>query len=111
MLQLWKCSVWQIGMVELLCTCSADGKVTEDELGTVSTVLLHRLGCGDGVRVQARTSVFLMNERPTKCIFKINHIFRISVLLLHVSALQECHLQGAQMILIKLGVCYVISAE
>jgi energy-converting hydrogenase Eha subunit A len=37
----------------------------------------------------------MMKERPTKFIFKVNHIFRISILLLHVSALQECHLQGA----------------
>jgi hypothetical protein len=41
----------------------------------------------------------------------IIHIFRISVLLLHVSALYERHLQGAQSILMKLCVCYVISAE
>jgi hypothetical protein len=40
--------------------------------------------------------------KPTKCIFKINHIFSISVLLLHVSALYERHLQGAQRILMKL---------
>jgi hypothetical protein len=52
-----------------------------------------------------------MKQRPTKCILKVNHIFRISILLLHVSALQERHLQGAQMILMKLCVCYVISAE
>jgi hypothetical protein len=32
-------------------------------------------------------------------------------LLLHVSALYERHLQGAQRILMKLCVCYVISAE
>jgi hypothetical protein len=42
---------------------------------------------------------------------KENHIFGISVLLLHVSALHERHLQEAQRILIKLCVCYVISAE
>jgi hypothetical protein len=42
---------------------------------------------------------------------EVNHIFRISMLLLHVSALYECHLQGAQRILMKLYVCYVISAE
>jgi hypothetical protein len=42
---------------------------------------------------------------------KVNHIFRISMLLLHVSALYEGHLRGAQRILIKLCVCYVISAE
>jgi hypothetical protein len=41
-------------------------------------------------------STVIMIERPTKCIFKVNHIFRISILLLHVSALQERHLQGAQ---------------
>jgi hypothetical protein len=29
--------------------------------------------------------------KPTKCIFKVNHIFRISVLLLHVSALLLYH--------------------
>jgi hypothetical protein len=29
----------------------------------------------------------MMKERPTKFIFKVNHIFRISVLLVHVSAL------------------------
>jgi hypothetical protein len=52
----------------------------------------------------------MMKEKPTKYIFKVNHIFRISILLLHVSALQERHLQGAQMILMKLCVCYVISA-
>jgi hypothetical protein len=38
----------------------------------------------------------MMKIRPTKCIFKLNHIFRISILLLQLSALQECHLQGAQ---------------
>jgi hypothetical protein len=53
----------------------------------------------------------MMKEIPTKCIFKVNHIFRISILLLHVSALQERHFQGAQKILMKLCVCYVISAE
>jgi hypothetical protein len=42
---------------------------------------------------------------------KVNHIFRISMLLLHVSAMYEHHLQGAQRILMKLCVCYVISAE
>jgi hypothetical protein len=43
---------------------------------------------------------------------KVNHIFRISMLLLHVSALYERHLQqGVQTILMKLRVCYVISAE
>jgi hypothetical protein len=42
---------------------------------------------------------------------RLNHIFRISVLLLHVSALYERHLQGAQGILMKLCACYVISAE
>jgi hypothetical protein len=42
---------------------------------------------------------------------KVNHICRISMLLLHVSALYERHLQGAQRILMKLCVCYVISAE
>jgi hypothetical protein len=34
----------------------------------------------------------IMKERPTKCIYKVNHIFRISILLLRVSALQERHL-------------------
>jgi hypothetical protein len=53
----------------------------------------------------------MMKERPTKCIFKVNQIFRILILLPHVLALQECHLQGAQSILMKLCVCYVISAE
>jgi hypothetical protein len=53
----------------------------------------------------------MIKERPTKCILKVNHIFRISILLLHVSALQEHHLQGSQRILTKLCVCYVISAE
>jgi hypothetical protein len=38
-------------------------------------------------------------------------IFRILMLLLHVSALYERHLQGAQRILMKLCVCYVISAK
>jgi hypothetical protein len=52
-----------------------------------------------------------VKERPTKRIFKVNHKFRISILLLHVLALQEHHLQGAQNILIKLCGCYVISAE
>jgi hypothetical protein len=36
-----------------------------------------------------KVTVIMMKERPTKCIFKVNHIFRISILLLHVSALQE----------------------
>jgi hypothetical protein len=53
----------------------------------------------------------VMKERPTKCIIKVNHIFRISVLLLHVSALKERNFQGAQRILMKLYVCYVISAK
>jgi hypothetical protein len=52
----------------------------------------------------------MMKERPKKCIFKVNHMFRISILL-HVSALHERHLQGPQSILMKLCVCYVISAE
>jgi hypothetical protein len=42
---------------------------------------------------------------------KVNHIFRISMLFLHVSALYELHLQGAQRILMKLCICYVISAK
>jgi hypothetical protein len=41
----------------------------------------------------------MMKERPTKYIFKVNHIFRISILLLHVSVLQERHLQWAQSII------------
>jgi hypothetical protein len=49
------------------------------------------------------------NEMHIQC--KINHIFRISMLLLHVSALYDRHLQEAQRILTKLFVCYVISAE
>jgi hypothetical protein len=53
----------------------------------------------------------MMKERPTKCIFKVNHICKISILLLHVSALQERHLQGAQRTLMKLCVFYVISAK
>jgi hypothetical protein len=53
----------------------------------------------------------IMKERPTKRIFKVNHIFLTSILLLHVSALQERHLQEAQSILMKLCVCYVIRAE
>jgi energy-converting hydrogenase Eha subunit A len=52
----------------------------------------------------------MMKERPTKRIFKANHIFRISILLIHISALHERHLQGAQRILMKLCVCNVISA-
>jgi hypothetical protein len=51
----------------------------------------------------------MMKERPTKCIFKVNHTFRKSILLLHVLALQERHLQAAQSILMKWCVCYVIS--
>jgi hypothetical protein len=39
---------------------------------------------------------------------KVNHIFRISMLLLHVSALYEHYLQGAQRILMKWCVCYVV---
>jgi hypothetical protein len=42
---------------------------------------------------------------------EVNHVVRISMLLLHVSALYQRHLQGAQRILMKLCVCYVISAE
>jgi hypothetical protein len=42
---------------------------------------------------------------------KVNHIFGISMLLLHVSVLYECHLQGAQRILRKFCVWYVITAE
>jgi hypothetical protein len=53
----------------------------------------------------------MMKERPTKCIFKVNHAYRISILHLHVSALQERHFQGAQRILKKLCVCYIISVE
>jgi hypothetical protein len=41
----------------------------------------------------------------------VNNIFRISMLLLRVSVLYERHLQGTQRILIKLCICYVISAE
>jgi hypothetical protein len=32
---------------------------------------------------------------------KVTHIFRISIMLLHVSALHERHLQGAKRILMK----------
>jgi hypothetical protein len=60
---------------------------------------------------QSNTTIIFMKERPTKCIFKVHHIFRISVLLLHVSVLQERHLQGAERLLMKLCVCYVISAN
>jgi hypothetical protein len=42
---------------------------------------------------------------------ELNHIFRISMLLLHVSALYERHLQGAQRTLMKLCVRYFRSAE
>jgi hypothetical protein len=42
---------------------------------------------------------------------KVNHKFGISMLTLHVSALYERHLQGAQRILMKLCICYVVSAE
>jgi hypothetical protein len=42
---------------------------------------------------------------------KVNYIFKISMLLLHVSALYERHLQAAQRILMKLCACYVISAK
>jgi hypothetical protein len=42
---------------------------------------------------------------------KVNNIFRISMLLLHVLVLYERHLQGAQRILMKLCACYVKSAE
>jgi hypothetical protein len=52
----------------------------------------------------------MMKERLTKCIFKVNLVFRTSILLLHVSALRERHLHGAQSILMKLCLCYVISA-
>jgi hypothetical protein len=38
----------------------------------------------------------MVKERPTKCIYRVNHVFRISLLLLHVSALQERHLQVAK---------------
>jgi hypothetical protein len=41
---------------------------------------------------------------------KVHHIFRISKLLIHVSALYGRHIQGAQRILMKLWVCYVITA-
>jgi hypothetical protein len=47
--------------------------------------------------------------RQTKCIFKVNNIFRLSVLPLHVSARQESHVLGAQRILMKLYVYYVMS--
>jgi hypothetical protein len=53
----------------------------------------------------------MMKERLTKFIFKVNLIFIISILLLHVSVLQKRHLQEAQSILMKLCVCYDISAE
>jgi hypothetical protein len=46
----------------------------------------------------------MIKEIPTKYILKVNHIFRISFLLLHVSALYERHLHGAQSILMKLCV-------
>jgi hypothetical protein len=42
---------------------------------------------------------------------KVKHILRISMLLLHVLALYERHLQGAQRILMKLCICYFISAK
>jgi hypothetical protein len=42
---------------------------------------------------------------------KVNHTFKISMLLLQVSALYERHLQEAQRMLIKFCVRYVISAE
>jgi hypothetical protein len=59
----------------------------------------------------SHTNEMMIKERPTKCIFKVNHTFRILILLLYVSALQERHLQGAQSILMKLCACYVISAK
>jgi hypothetical protein len=42
---------------------------------------------------------------------KVNHIFRISVLLLNGSALYERHLQGAPRLLMKICIWYVISAK
>jgi hypothetical protein len=48
-----------------------------------------------GILYIVNTVHLTMKERPTKCIFNVDHIFRISILLLHVSALQERQLQGA----------------
>jgi hypothetical protein len=42
---------------------------------------------------------------------KVDRIFRISMLLLHVSALYERHLQGALWTLMKLCAYYVINAK
>jgi hypothetical protein len=36
--------------------------------------------------------LLVMKERPTTSIFTVNHVFRISIVLLHVSALHERHL-------------------
>jgi hypothetical protein len=61
--------------------------------------LYNRFLYPEGIKAMVRT-------------FKVNHIFRISILLLlHVLVLQERHLQGAQRILMKLCVCYSISAK
>jgi hypothetical protein len=50
-----------------------------------------------------------MKERPTKCIFKVNHILYLEYQ--SCSYMFRRHLQGTQRILMKLCICYVISAE
>jgi hypothetical protein len=63
------------------------------------------------MKLQLIAYKFYEEIKQTKYIFKVNHIFRISLFFLHVSALCERHLQWDQKILMKLCLCYVISAE
>jgi hypothetical protein len=58
-----------------------------------------------------RYTFFFFYERPTKCIFKVNHIFRILILLLHVSALQEQNRYSKYMFALKMhfvGLSFII---
>jgi hypothetical protein len=58
---------------------------------TIIRVILSKRNAGSTYAPLTNiTSVWvMMKTRPMKCIFKLNHLFRISVLLLHVSALQD----------------------
>jgi hypothetical protein len=69
-------------------------------------LICYRVGVNEHRVVQRRN---ITNEMHIQS--KVNRIFRISMLLLHVSALYERHLQGVQRILMKLCICYFISAK
>jgi hypothetical protein len=53
----------------------------------------------------------MMKEKPTKCIFKVNHMFKIAARSYMFQRLRSAIFREPKVILPKLYVCYVISAK